>query len=125
MPKHVLCIDDDPEVCRHLQKILALEGFRVTTAVSTDDARKVLRADPPQLVITDMKRDGEREGLVFAEEIRRTLPGVPIVLFTGFPFDNGERRELVGNVISGCVSKTAPVDALLKEVRRLAGKPER
>jgi DNA-binding NarL/FixJ family response regulator len=68
-----------------------------------------------------MKRGGEREGLLFAAEIRKTLPGMPILLLTGYPFDAEEVRELVGREVSACLSKTAPVATMIEEVRRLAG----
>ncbi len=86
---HILVIDDDARLRALLQRYLAGEGFRVTTAETAMDARTKLRAIHPDLLVLDVMMPGE-SGLSLTESLRRE-PGsdVPVLLLTarGAPED--------------------------------------
>ncbi|MBD3221448.1 response regulator [bacterium] len=50
----VLVVDDEPELCRALGKLLTRNGFRVATAGDGEEALKVLRQEQVHLVLTDL-----------------------------------------------------------------------
>ncbi len=50
----VLVVDDEPELCRALGKLLTRNGFRVATAGDGEEALKLLRQEQVHLVLTDL-----------------------------------------------------------------------
>ena len=85
---HVLVVDDDLRLRRLLQRYLAENGFRVTTADDAADARSKLRSIHPDIVVLDVMMPGE-SGLDLTEALRRERLDVPILLLTarGAPED--------------------------------------
>ena len=50
----VMVVDDEPELCRALGKLLSRNGFRVVTAGDGEEALRRLRQDEVHLVLTDL-----------------------------------------------------------------------
>ncbi|MBN2491961.1 MAG: sigma-54-dependent Fis family transcriptional regulator [Planctomycetes bacterium] len=76
-----LVIDDDRASLEALAELVRQEGFAAETAASLREARRCLRAAPPDLVITDLKLpDGS--GLALFAELE-PFPEVEIVVVTG------------------------------------------
>jgi CheY-like chemotaxis protein len=78
----ILVIDDDPAV--RLSAKLALEdaGHRVEEAVNGEEGLKRMRANPADLVISDIFMP-EKEGLETIDEIRRNHPQTRIIAISG------------------------------------------
>ena len=85
---HVLVVDDDQRLRSLLQRYLAENGFRVTTADNAADARTKMRFVQPDIVVLDVMMPGET-GLDLTESLRRERSDVPILLLTarGAPED--------------------------------------
>ncbi len=85
---HVLVVDDDDRLRRLLQRYLAENGFRVTTADNAADARSKMRSVQPDLLVLDVTMPGET-GLDLTESMRRERSDTPILLLTarGAPED--------------------------------------
>ena len=85
---HVLVVDDDVRLRSLLQRYLAEQGFRVTTAENAADARNKLRLFQPDLVVLDVMMPGET-GLSLTESLRAEKSALPILLLTarGAPED--------------------------------------
>ncbi|MEJ1976075.1 MAG: response regulator transcription factor [Acetobacteraceae bacterium] len=85
---HILVVDDDLRLRRLLQRYLAENGFRVTTADDAADARAKMRFLQPDLLVLDVMMPGET-GLSLTESLRREKTDVPILLLTarGAPED--------------------------------------
>jgi two-component system phosphate regulon response regulator OmpR len=90
---HVLVVDDDQRLRRLLQRYLAENGFRVTTADDAADARDKLRFLQPDLLVLDVMMPGPagegESGLSLTEALRRERADMPILLLTarGAPED--------------------------------------
>jgi PAS domain S-box-containing protein len=83
-PRRVLVVDDDPLVAAGTAMMLEDMGHQVTTAASAREALALFeRGAPPDIVVTDHAIPG-MTGLDFAEQLRRTHPGLPVVLATGY-----------------------------------------
>jgi PAS domain S-box-containing protein len=83
-PRRVLVVDDDPLVAAGTAMMLEDMGHLVTTAASAQDAVALFAREPlPDLVVTDHAMPG-MTGLELAEWLRRTHPGLPVVLATGY-----------------------------------------
>lgn len=85
---HILVVDDDARLRSLLSRYLGENGFRVTTADGTAEARSTLRFLSPDLIVLDVMMPGEN-GLVLAEELRQATNAVPILMLTarGAPED--------------------------------------
>jgi len=86
---HILVVDDDARLRALLQRYLAGEGFRVTTAETATEARDKLRFMHPDMLILDVMMPGE-SGLTLIESLRRDQGSeVPVLLLTarGAPED--------------------------------------
>jgi DNA-binding response OmpR family regulator len=80
----ILIVDDDPSVAETFARLLRLEGFGVSTALSADAALELAAASPPDAMILDMRMP-VTSGLQFLRLIRSVpaLAGVPVAIVTG------------------------------------------
>ena len=86
---HILVVEDDPRLRERLARYLTGEGFRVTAAGDSAEARTQLRAINPDLMVLDVMMPGE-SGLDLTQSLRRDGGGnLPILLLTarGAPED--------------------------------------
>ncbi len=119
-PPHILAIDDEAPILELLREYLQVHGYRVSIATTALEAKRLAAADAPQIILSDLQLQ-ETDGLRLVEELRVTLPTVPVILLTGVMFDTQAVEENLKWKISAYVSKTAPLQELLQEIRRLVG----
>jgi signal transduction histidine kinase len=90
----VLVVDDDPIVAAGTAAMLEDLGHSAIEAGSAEIALQVLSSQSGiDFVITDHAMPG-MTGTDLAEQIRRTWPGVPVVLASGFPEIPGDELGL-------------------------------
>ena len=92
---HILVVDDDTRLRGLLSTFLSQNGFRVSTASNTAEARQRLGALGFDLIVLDVMMPGE-SGLDFATELRRT-DDVPILMLTAM----GEARHRIAGLETG------------------------
>ena len=120
MKKHILAIDDEVEIRNTLQELLTMKGYRVSTAATATEALRILRQDPPQLIISDLQLE-DSDGLELIEEIKELQPRIPILLLTGVVFDPEVIRETISKKVTAYLDKTTPLEKVESEIRRLLG----
>jgi two-component system OmpR family response regulator len=118
MKKHILSVDDEPDIRELLSESLTMAGYRVSTAALPDDAKRIVKDDPPNLIILDFQIE-EGDGLMLIDEIRAMRPGVPIMLLTGAVFGEGAVRDAIERKVDSYLDKTASLSVILAEVDRL------
>ncbi len=118
--KHILAIDDELPILDLLQEYLKGHGYRVSTACTALEAKRIVEAEAPQLIISDLQLE-ETDGLHLIEQLRVLLPQTPVILLTGVLFDAQIVEDNLKWKISSYVSKTAPLQSLVQEIRRLIG----
>jgi two-component system, NtrC family, response regulator HydG len=79
----ILLVDDDMEVLYSTKKILELAEYEVAEAMDGQAALDLMRAQPFDLVITDVRMP-KLSGLDFLKAHMAIFPGVPVVLMTAF-----------------------------------------
>ena len=60
-PRHILVVDDEPQITRVLRTLLTAHGYDVRVANDGEGALEIARDWPPDLMITDLsmhKMDG-------------------------------------------------------------------
>ena len=115
----VLVVDDDLEVLRVTERMLAAIGYRVLAADSGPAALEVIaRGDPSvHLVLIDVVMPG-MGGLATLRRVRELRPGLPALLMTGYA-----GRDFVPPVDLGAelVPKPLSLSDLSAAVRRALG----
>jgi two-component system, sensor histidine kinase len=116
----LLLVEDEPGVRNAMRMLLKIEGYRVVTAASADEAMDHLRAAGADfdLVVTDYHLDGGRTGTQVIAAAREMLgDGLKAVLVTG---DTSTAvRELKADANLRITSKPINSDELLELVRSL------
>ena len=79
----ILLVDDNEEVGAFAETLLAELGHEVTRARTGQDALDLARAGGFDAVFTDVVMPG-RSGLELADALGPVLPGIPVVLTTGY-----------------------------------------
>ncbi len=122
----VLAVDDEPDACRLVKRILENCGAQVNTAESGAAALPILREMKPHVLIMDIGMPNE-DGYTIMKKVRQ-LAGeeggrVRAIALTAFARSEDRRRA----VLSGFQMHIAkPVDAaeLIAMVASLAGRTE-
>ena len=123
MKKHILSVDDEQDIRELLQESLGMRGYRVSTAATPDEARKIAKADRPDLIILDFQIE-ESDGFVLIDEFRKLYPNTPLMLLTGAVFGKGAVREVIEKKVASYLDKTASLAQIIDEIHRLIGDPE-
>lgn len=114
--KHVLVVDDDPDICDVVQGILESFGYRVETARDGSEALKKLRGGgAPCLILLDLMMPG-MNGFEFRDAQLRdpALAPIPVVVISGAG-DVAAKAAALG--VEG-LTKPVDLDVLLDKVRR-------
>ncbi len=78
----ILVVDDDPSIRALLREILEEEGHQVLEAVDGRDGVRQYRAEPTDLVITDILMP-EKDGVELIMDLLEGYPKVRIVAMSG------------------------------------------
>lgn len=78
---HVLIVDDEASVRKVLGALLEQAGYRTTRAATGEEALDLVRAQDPDIVVTDLKMPG-MDGLELLSRVREAFPEIPVVLLS-------------------------------------------
>jgi twitching motility two-component system response regulator PilH len=118
----ILVVDDDPATRALLATILTIHGYAVQTAEDGEQALAMVRLNPPQLILLDLKMP-RVSGAQFRERqqrLGRTLADIPVVVISGASDAETESLRLRARHYL-----PKPIDdaALLDVVRTVCGFP--
>lgn len=94
---HLLYVEDDPNLREQLAERLTRRVGKVVTATDGVEGLAAFRAQPVQVVITDIRLP-RMDGLAMAKEIRKLDPGVFIIVTTAFDDRDCLRRSIATEV---------------------------
>ncbi len=100
---HILIVDDESRVTSALRRVLAYEGYTVSTAVDGESALALARTRPPDLVILDIMLPG-MNGLEVCRRLRTAGDEVAVLMLTA--------RDTVADRVTGL--ETGADDYLVK-----------
>ena len=91
----ILVVEDERITAEDMRKALNSVGYEVPAIVSSgEDAIKVSEEIKPDLVIMDIKLEGEMDGIEAAEKIRSKL-GIPIIYLTAYSDEKTVQRAKI------------------------------
>jgi DNA-binding NtrC family response regulator len=82
-PARILVVDDEVNIREAMAALLSAEGYAVDTAASVEQAVAALGADFFQVVISDMRMDGE-SGMDLLRWLRENCPESEMILLTAY-----------------------------------------
>lgn len=126
----VLVLDDDAETARLLRDLIAQPGRTVEASSSPDAALARHRAQPFDVVITDLNLGPDRDGIDVLREARRVHPAVQVIIVTAYgelqkavealregafdflskPFNTGDFRRSVDRALTHAALPPAAVE---------------
>src|SRR5438132_351234 len=84
MPTRILVVEDERIVARDIQASLQNLGYTVTAlAASAEEALRNVAANPPELVLMDIRLTGESDGIQAAARIRADYH-LPVIFLTAY-----------------------------------------
>ena len=78
----VLIVDDDEGVRKLLSRWVADMGYTVKVAPEAQTALKIMRAEPIDVALCDIRMPGQ-DGIWLLDQMRRLHPSIAVVLATG------------------------------------------
>ena len=78
----VAIVDDEADMRQSISQWLALSGFDTETFASAEEALKVIGADFPGVIVSDIKMPG-MDGMAFLKKLMGMDSGLPVILITG------------------------------------------
>src|SRR4029450_2714947 len=79
----ILIVEDDETLRERLSRALHQRGLDVRAASTTEEAARLAREDPPELVLLDL-RVGTDSGLDLIPALKQIDPETRIVVLTGY-----------------------------------------
>jgi two-component system, OmpR family, response regulator MprA len=117
MGTHILIVDDESRVTSALRRVLAYEGYIVSTAADGESALAIARTRPPDLVILDIMLTGIN-GLEVCRRLRAAGDEVAVLMLTA--------RDTVADRVTGLetgaddyVVKPFALEELLARIKAL------
>jgi DNA-binding NtrC family response regulator len=96
--RSVLIVDDSREFTEMLKRELKRRGYDVLSAHSGESGLRIAIESPPQLVLLDLHLT-DMSGLDVLTRLRETLPGVGVVIVTGYPELSSALAAIKGEVL--------------------------
>ncbi len=129
----LLIVDDELGMRQFLTHLFQREGHDVRVATSGNEALDLLRSDPAELIISDVRMP-DISGIELLRAVREFLPSVEVIMMTAFanvdtareafllgaydfvqkPFDNELLKEVVSRALNK-ISLLKEKEALLEE----------
>lgn len=117
MPRRILIVDDDKELCAEISEILKDEGYRVETASDGAEGRLRIEEGSYDLILLDFKMPG-LNGMELLKKIRAKNSGSRVFLISGRPFLDKLVAELGPSAgIDAVFSKPFDIELLLAKIR--------
>jgi CheY-like chemotaxis protein len=111
----VLLVDDDEAVRQVVRGGLELRGFKVLD-VGSGEAALAMAGENPEIAVIDYAMPG-MDGAQTAEQLRRMMPQLPIILASGHPDTASIERALGGHAT--VLRKPFDIEALCEAVTHL------
>ena len=79
----ILVIDDEQGVRDSMLAVLTEIGCTVVTAANATEAKQTIKANRPNIVLADLRLQGDADGIAAINELRQHWPNLPAILISG------------------------------------------
>ena len=119
----ILVVDDEPEMCWILENIIRKAGFTGMKALSARDAIALTKSNKFGMAFLDAKLP-DVDGLELARQLRKTNVHLPIVIVSGYFYQDDLTIEgaLQSGLITAFVGKPFDHDEIVSVITRYASR---
>lgn len=119
--KKIIVIDDEPNICRVLYRLLSSAGYQVETISDAQLALSKLKDTNFDLILLDIKMPG-MSGIEFYEKMQKIDPALPqkVICITG-DIISTQNKIFMEKTSLPCVTKPFSVNELLLQVKSNLG----
>ena len=122
MPKKILIIDDELEICKMVTEFLFDAGYAASHALNGPDGLAMIKKELPSLVLLDIGMPG-MDGIEVMRLIRGQFPALPVAVLTG-QRDTATVKKMMELGASEYLTKPINLETLLDQfVRDMIGTP--
>jgi DNA-binding NtrC family response regulator len=107
----VLCVDDEPNILRALNRSL-YGTVELVTAVGAEEGLRVLEADPAFDVVMSDLRMPQMDGIRFLQAVATRWPRTMRILLTGMGDTDSSDEARASGAIHRVLAKPCPADEL-------------
>lgn len=118
----ILIIDDEPGIRNLLSYELGMQGYTVVTAPNGYDGVELVKKEPFQLILTDIKMP-KMDGLEVLDNVKKIDPDIEVIMITGY----GTINTAVAAIKKGAydfVQKPFNLDEILSLIEKALEKAE-
>ncbi|HTV65408.1 MAG TPA: response regulator [Bryocella sp.] len=115
--RNILVVDDEPNVLLTYRLILQQQGYAVSAALSSDEARNAIRDQDIDMLLCDLSLEKQESGFDVIDFARQKDPGLPTVLLTGYA--TPEATEHAGELAIPILFKPIDIKELLDTISGL------
>jgi len=108
MTNRILIIDDEDRTRMLIRKILEREGYEVMEASNGKEGIKHYRANPADLVITDIIMP-EKEGIETILDLRKDFPDVKVIAMSGGGHEEADSYLKIAKQVGAVETMNKPI----------------
>jgi DNA-binding NtrC family response regulator len=116
---HILVVDDEPNVLVTYRLILQQQGYEVSAAISSEEAREALSKEPIDLLLCDLSLEKRENGFDVIDFAHKRNPQLPTVLLTGYATQEANDRAEAQSI--PVLFKPIDIKELLETISGLLG----
>jgi len=120
MNKKILVVDDERHIRMLYQEELPTEGYTVAESDGREDIMAVIAREKPDLVILDIKLEGNpKTGLDLLQDIRREDTELPVILSTAFDSFQYDLKSIAADAF---IMKSVDLTSLKETIKTVLAK---
>ena len=121
MPYKILIVDDEAEVRSLLDDLLNKEGYLSKACANGEEALELLKKENFDAVLLDIKLTGI-SGLEVLKNIRDSYKKLPVIMITGFGYDEDLIAKSKQFGCIGYIGKNMPVSQIITTFKQFVKK---
>ncbi len=121
----ILVVDDEPNMCNILRRILEAEGYKVKMAYDGTKALKLTKKEKPDLILLDIVMPGI-DGREVCQEVRKVSAATQIVYCTAKaePIISPQRLRELRSEADAFIAKPATRKQIISNIRKVLQRTE-
>ncbi|MDD5174100.1 MAG: response regulator [Candidatus Omnitrophota bacterium] len=111
----MMIVDDEIEILKMLKDVFELRGWETITTPTGLTVMSTLEKEPIDIILLDIKLPNG-SGLTVLKNIKKKYPKLPVIMFTGFGYEDNMVNEAMHLGAAGYVSKNVPIQELIEVI---------
>ncbi|MFA5256489.1 MAG: response regulator [Candidatus Omnitrophota bacterium] len=111
----MMIVDDEMGILKILKEVFELRGWETITTPTGLTVMATLEKEPIDIMLLDIKLPNG-SGMEVLKSVKGKYPKLPVIMFTGFGYEDNLVNEAMRLGASGYVSKSVPIQELIEVV---------